>query len=131
MDGFAVGPSTMPCTKGIWIWSEPVKITEDTSLIIIDTEGLNSVQRDINVDVKIFALSVLLSSVFVYNSLGHIDEKALENISLVLNLTNNICVRRDSKNDEAEIGEFFPHFYWVLRDFSLDLKGKSERDYLE
>ena len=42
-------------------------------MIIIDTEGLNSVQRDINVDVKIFALSVLLSSVFIYNSLGHID----------------------------------------------------------
>lgn len=54
-----------------------MKISEDTSMIIIDTEGLNSVQRDINVDVKIFALSVLLSSVFIYNSLGHIDEKAL------------------------------------------------------
>ena len=77
MDGFAIGPSTIPCTKGIWIWSEPVKINDDTSLIIIDTEGLNSVQRDINIDVKIFALSVLLSSVFIYNSLGHIDEKAL------------------------------------------------------
>lgn len=80
---------------------------------------------------KIFALSVLLSSVFIYNSLGHIDEKALENISLVLNLTNNICVRKDSKNEDHDIGQFFPHFYWVLRDFSLDLKGKTEKDYLE
>lgn len=75
MDGFAIGPSTIPCTKGIWIWSEPVKVNEDTYMIIIDTEGLNSVrkiwnyaERDINVDIKIFALSILLSSVFIYNS---------------------------------------------------------------
>jgi hypothetical protein len=46
-------------------------------------------------------------------------------MSLVLNLTNNICVRKDAKNDEQDIGQFFPHFYWVLRDFSLDLKGKT------
>ena len=27
MDGFAIGPSTMPCTKGLWIWGEPVKVS--------------------------------------------------------------------------------------------------------
>lgn len=32
---------------------------------------------------------------------------------------------------DAKLGEFFPYFYWVLRDFSLDLKGKSSREYLE
>jgi len=24
MTGFAIGPSTMPCTKGLWIWGEPI-----------------------------------------------------------------------------------------------------------
>ena len=96
MDGFAIGPSTIPCTKGIWIWSEPVKVNEDTYMLIIDTEGLNSVQRDINIDIKIFSLSILLSSVFIYNSIGHIDERALENMSLVLNLSNSICTRKGS-----------------------------------
>ncbi len=75
MTGFAIGPSTMPCTKGLWIWGEPIKISDDTVLIIMDTEGLNSVrinyiylERDVNVDLKIFSLSILLSSVFIYNS---------------------------------------------------------------
>lgn len=75
MTGFAIGPSTMPCTKGLWIWGEPIKISDDTVLIIMDTEGLNSVriyyfylERDLNVDLKIFSLSILLSSVFIYNS---------------------------------------------------------------
>lgn len=29
------------------------------------------------------------------------------------------------------MGKFFPYFYWVLRDFSLDLKDKSEKEYLD
>ena len=65
----------MPCTKGLWIWGKPVEIDQESVLIIMDTEGLNSVrncflniERDINVDLKIFALSILLSSVFIYNS---------------------------------------------------------------
>lgn len=45
MTGFAIGPTTMPCTKGLWIWGEPIKISEDTVLIIMDTEGLNSVRK--------------------------------------------------------------------------------------
>lgn len=32
---------------------------------------------------------------------------------------------------DAKLGEFFPQFYWVLRDFSLDLKGMSPQEYLE
>ena len=47
MKGFAIGPTTMPCTKGLWIWGEPIKISEDTVLIIMDTEGLNSVRTSI------------------------------------------------------------------------------------
>jgi len=43
MKGFAIGPTTMPCTKGIWIWSEPIDLDRDTVLLIIDTEGLYSV----------------------------------------------------------------------------------------
>ena len=45
MKGFAIGPTTMPCTKGLWIWGQPIKINEDTVLIIMDTEGLNSVRK--------------------------------------------------------------------------------------
>jgi hypothetical protein len=54
------------------------------------------VERDINVDLKIFSLSILLSSVFVYNSLGHIDEKALENMSYVLRVSENMRMRSES-----------------------------------
>lgn len=39
--GFEIGPSTNPCTKGIWIWGKPIKISDDISVILMDTEGLS------------------------------------------------------------------------------------------
>ena len=36
-----------------------------------------------------------------------------------------------ANEDDNKISEFFPYFYWVLRDFSLDLKGASPQEYLE
>jgi hypothetical protein len=44
------------------------------------------------IDIKIFSISLLLSSMFVFNQLGHIDEQSLENLSLVVNLSENISV---------------------------------------
>ncbi|EAS02056.2 amine-terminal domain guanylate-binding protein (macronuclear) [Tetrahymena thermophila SB210] len=130
MDGFAIGPTTNPCTKGIWIWSRPVKLNDTTDMIILDTEGLNSVQRDQTIDMKIFSISVLLASMFIYNNLGHIDEQAIENLSLVVRLSENICIQKSTEGDQ-KLGEFFPLFYWILRDFSLDLKGMTPKEYLE
>lgn len=72
---------------------------------------------------------MLLASMFVYNNIGHIDEVALENISLVTKLSEHICIQNLGESDD-KIGEYLPHFYWVLRDFSLDLKGRSPKQYL-
>jgi hypothetical protein len=58
--------------------------------------------------------------------LGHIDEKALENMSYVLRISENIRMKSEAEG-EGEIAQCFPFFYWVLRDFSLDLKGMTEK----
>ena len=93
-DGFNVGPTINPCTKGLWLWSEPVQGTqpndEPISVLVIDTEGLGAFDETQNHDVKIFTLAILLSSFFMFNSMGNIDEAALTQLSLVVNLTKNI-----------------------------------------
>jgi hypothetical protein len=80
-DGFGVGPTINPCTKGVWMWGKPVKgLTPDgdpINVIILDTEGLGALDEDSNHDVRIFSLAILLSSFFIYNSVGSIDENAL------------------------------------------------------
>lgn len=69
--GFAVGSTVNACTKGIWIWSEPT-FDEEKNLYVyyLDTEGLGSTSRSETHDSHIFALSILLSSFFIYNSRG-------------------------------------------------------------
>ena len=59
-------------------------------MIVIDTEGLGAFDEDENHDAKIFLLALLLSSLIIYNSLGTIDENALNNLSLVVNLSKKI-----------------------------------------
>ena len=135
-DGFEIGPTIASCTKGLWIWGEPIKIkNSNTEVLIIDTEGLASAFEDRNesIDMVIFCLSLLLSSLFIYNSMKNIDESAIENLALVLNFAKKI------QSKFKEVGNYvsnFPSFMWVLRDFALELideKGNAitPKQYLE
>ena len=58
--------------------------------MIVDSEGIGALDEDQNHDVKICTLAILTSSIFIYNSVGSIDENALQNLSLVVSLTKNI-----------------------------------------
>lgn len=143
-NGFGVGPTVNPCTKGLWCWGTPLKGTssegESVNIIVIDTEGIGALDEDQTHDTKIFTLAILASSCFVYNSVGSIDETAIQNLSLVVNLTKHIQLKAsdNSEDDEDpdEIASYFPTFFWVVRDFSLQLQdpeGNSinSKEYLE
>jgi len=76
-NGFGVGPTINPCTKGLWCWGTPIKGTtangEKVNIVIIDSEGIGALDEDQNHDLKIFTLAILTSSTFIYNSVGSID----------------------------------------------------------
>ena len=102
-DGFEIGPSVNPCTKGLWIWGQPVQLAPDYHCILIDTEGLGSSQRSASCDMQILSLCVLLSSYFIYNSMGAIDEQAIDDLHLVLKLATHIHVKsRKSEEEKRE-----------------------------
>jgi hypothetical protein len=69
------------------MWNRPVPLTKDVNMILIDTEGLASTERSTNIDIKIFSLSILLSSLFIFNQMGPITEHSLEDLALVANLS--------------------------------------------
>ena len=114
---FEVGPSINPCTKGIWVWGETLFGTTDEStpctVLVVDTEGMGGLEKDANYDSRIFSIATLISSCFVYNSTGSIDETAIENLGLIVNLSKLI--------QAADPVSFFPKFLWVVRDFTLQL----------
>lgn len=108
--GFEVGPTINPCTKGLWMMKQPIYVPESSKskitspdfewklepeegyfpVFVVDTEGLSAVDQDENHDTRIFLLAVLLSSLMIFNSTGTIDENALNNLSLVVNLSKTI-----------------------------------------
>ena len=140
--GFEVAHSIKPCTKGIWLWSEPLIIENNHSktpfpCFLIDTEGLEAYDEEVNHDSKIFLISVLISSLFIFNSFGAIDEMTLNTLSFILNLSKSIKIKNINQEDnEEEFREYFPSLLWLLRDFSLKLEDKNgnvitEKQYLE
>jgi hypothetical protein len=131
--GFGVGDSVQACTKGLWLYKE-VFTSHDKQIVFVDTEGIDALDANDTHDVRIFTLALLLSSAFIYNSMGPIDETALQTLSLMTRVTEN--VRFDTSADMKDIAPHMPKFYWILRDFSLKLTDKdnyeiSEDEYLE
>ena len=134
MGGFKVGATINACTKGLWVWGRPIPIPGNKKLIILDSEGLGSVEKDRtgNIDMKIFTLSVLLSSCLIYNTKHAISEDKIEELSNAANLSKRINISKEKKkNMQLDFGDFFPDLIWVLRDFSLDRGKLSAKEYLE
>ncbi|KAJ4770225.1 Guanylate-binding protein [Rhynchospora pubera] len=138
--GFQVASTHKPCTKGLWMWSAPIKRMSldgtEYSLLLLDTEGIDAYDQTGTYSIQLFSLAVLLSSLFIYNQMGGIDEAALDRLSLVTEMTKHIRVRATGgKTSASEIGQFAPLFIWLLRDFYLDLAEENRkitpRDYLE
>jgi hypothetical protein len=78
-------------------------------------------------DIKLLMLVFLISSTVIYNSLGAIDEVALDQFRTVLNLKH--CLAAQESAEKVKL-------VWVLRDFALQLVNKNGRemsanDYLE
>jgi hypothetical protein len=92
-----VGPTQKPCTKGLWLWSEPVPmVARDGThfhMCLLDCEGIDAYDQTGSYSVQLFSLAVLLSSLFVYNQMGGIDEAALERLQLIVEMTKVIKVR--------------------------------------
>jgi len=137
--GFAVGSSVNPCTKGLWIWGEAVQLAPDHHCILIDTEGLGSTQRTASCDMQVFSLCILLSSYFIYNNMGTIDEQAIDELHLVLKLAEHVHARSEAScftGEGPKLASNFPSLLWVLRDFHLQLrdqrgKAMTGKEYLE
>lgn len=124
--GFGVGETVQACTRGLWVCKRFLRSEEEdgVDLLVCDTEGIDALDAESEHDVRVFALAVLLSSVFVYNSQSHLDEAAVQTLSLMTRIAERVGGKHD------------PHLYWVLRDFSLQLTDSSGRsithkEYLE
>lgn len=143
--GFVVGPTVERCTRGIWVWGEPLRHVRpdgsEVTVLFLDTEGFGATEAVPDDDARVFSLATLLCSLLVYNSTGAIDEEAIQSLSFVANMTKHVQIKADGGGTEghetgSEFHRFFPAFLWVVRDFSLELVDDDgdlilPREYLE
>lgn len=139
VQGFGVASTSRACTRGIDVFVVP--LSEGGTLVLLDTEGLASMEQDESYDAQIFAISLLLSSFFVLNQRSLLDEESINGLYFVAELSKTICVSAasegESGNNSSELGQHFPTFMWLLRDAgTVDLADKnnvkcSEAAYLE
>ena len=158
---FRLALADFSCVRAVVrLWGEPLVIG-DCTYIFLDSEGLGSTDQTASFDTQLFSLSLLLSSLFILNTSGTINENALEQLELVVQMTERIKVGggsggKGSKQgsfseqpgaassspsggggqDLAALAHFFPAFLWILRDFSLELTNAagqpiSPNEYLE
>ena len=63
--GFEVGPTIEACTKGILVWSVPLRRTlpgsgDPCAVLLLDTEGVGGTEATAQYDARIFSLATLL-----------------------------------------------------------------------
>lgn len=130
--GFIVSPSVSACTRGLWLWSKPLVIEQQNlEIFFMDSEGLDSPGKDLSSDAKLFALVVMLSSFFMFNSNGYIDEPSIESLSMITHIINNVAVAEEDDIDPQQsmyhLSQYAPSFLWVLRNVVLELQDLRGR----
>jgi hypothetical protein len=126
---FEVGPNVHACTKGLWLWVSSADRHGGgdggggARTVFLDTEGLGAVKASQATDLRTFGLSVLLSSLFIFNTSGAIDESSIKRLGFISQMSKAIHIRSEGADDSSDFENTFPQLLWVLRDFSLALTG--------
>jgi hypothetical protein len=83
-NGFKVrdGMPDSPGTQGIWLWNQLIPVGSDLDLLVMDCQGISDDGLP-EVDLKLLALSMLLSSQFVFNTIGLISDDSLNLLSIM------------------------------------------------
>jgi len=109
---FQTSSTVQAQTKGIMIH----KLNDNT--LLMDTEGLGSLDVSRDHDASIFALAMLISSGCFFNNLGGITSQAVDDLHLATKVASLLC-------KHAKFNKHLPELVWIMRDFTLDLCDRN------
>lgn len=135
VDAFDLGHTFDPKTFGIWMGTKILKGKDkngnELAVILLDTEGIDAPGANVSQDASILVLTILISSILIYNSTNVPYKKDLERLDCFVRLAEGFEVKRKAGVEVGEISQYFPHFVWLLRDVSLitcEDEGGKEMD---
>ena len=88
--GFGIGHYMDPKTHGLHFWSKPHPRSDDTTLIFLDTEGLDAPHVDQFYNWTLSAVSLLISDVYMYQSKGSIDTNSIDRLAMILRVAEQL-----------------------------------------
>nr|XP_015194933.1 PREDICTED: RING finger protein 112-like isoform X8 [Lepisosteus oculatus] len=111
--GFEWQSGSESMTKGVFIWSQPLFLeTQEGKLAVflVDTEGSVDLSREMELSVKLCALSVFLSSHVIFNVPSDVTTTDLDYLELL-----HLVVQ---KGGAAFDLQHFQGFYFLVRDWT-------------
>eukprot|EP00058_Branchiostoma_floridae_P027686 XP_002613177.1 hypothetical protein BRAFLDRAFT_120270 [Branchiostoma floridae] len=126
-DAFELGHRMDPQTFGIWMGTSVLR-GKDFTIVLLDTEGIDAAGASADQDARILVMTILLSSLLIYNSLNVPYKGDLEKMQCFIKLAKGITVKKGEKTQMSAFREFFPDFLWLLRDVSLMITDQDGVD---
>ena len=130
VDAFDLGHTFDPKTFGIWMGTKILvgkdKSGKEQAVLLLDTEGIDAPGANVTQDAGILVLTILVSSILIYNSQSVPYKKDLEKLDCFVRLAESFEVKRNHEIEIGEISQYFPHFIWLLRDVSLITSDDGE-----
>eukprot|EP00656_Telonema_subtile_P012164 TRINITY_DN16107_c0_g1_i6.p1 TRINITY_DN16107_c0_g1~~TRINITY_DN16107_c0_g1_i6.p1 ORF type:complete len:838 (-),score=235.25 TRINITY_DN16107_c0_g1_i6:424-2937(-) len=120
--GFGVGHTMAPHTMGVWARVRQHPRNPAVSMLLLDTEGLDAPHVHQSYNWALSAVALLVSNVFVYQSVVSIDKAAIERLQLILNLGSRVLEPSGSGVETRR------SFVWLVRDHQLALTQQSPTD---
>ncbi|KAG7459001.1 hypothetical protein MATL_G00226550 [Megalops atlanticus] len=114
--GFTVSRDGSSKDPGIYMWSIPDQKGDGPTLVLLDTEGF---EEDLAMDgsCPMFTLSLLLSSIFLYNTWHPVSRDRLDQLLHVTMFTNLVSLPDRTWADE----NLLPEFIWCVRDLEMEM----------
>lgn len=107
-------------------------VSKGQTIILLDMEGLGNLSSNSDAEGKLFALTLLLSSVMIYNNVGPLDLQGLQGLGILIEITKLLGSCLNDNKQKLEL----PSLIVALRDFALSLENEegqkiSAQQYLE
>eukprot|EP01127_Copromyxa_protea_P000366 TRINITY_DN1029_c0_g1_i1.p1 TRINITY_DN1029_c0_g1~~TRINITY_DN1029_c0_g1_i1.p1 ORF type:complete len:1994 (-),score=527.17 TRINITY_DN1029_c0_g1_i1:102-6083(-) len=124
--GFGLGHYMDAQTTGFWIWARRHPRNKDLTILLMDTEGLDTPHIPQFYNWTLAALALLCSTFFIYQSKGSIDSTATDRLGVILQVAEQIGGRESISSPKKETDK--PEFLWLIRDHHLSFGGKEPKD---
>eukprot|EP00736_Rhodelphis_marinus_P005367 Rmarinus@m.9770 len=149
--GFALGHYLDPQTTGLWFKIREHPRNPDLTVLLVDTEGLDSPHVPQWYNWCLSAVTLLISTYFMYQSKGSIDASAIDRLGAILKVASQLrgnsqsapaqrapkarvlSPNKDNEQGLASLEQLQntrPGFLWLIRDHQLAMR-KSPKEEME